>query len=189
MNGDAMFEGDELEEDVFHGLGVGVGQLKAAMGHNGEAVVRLAGELAGDLSEHNGSVPRRFGEGPNFCVKHTGVDSRLWVCKLLGFVDTLNNLALGAKVWLVAHPVPDLGAGEVLAVLPVDLVPVLQLADPGTITDQLSGGAALRVAHVTLPAVEFTVDTDFCCIPFISVLVPIGGHDVKQNTKQHYYLG
>ena len=44
------------------------------------------------------------------------------------------------------------------AMLLVHLVPVLQLADPRAVAEQLAGGAPLELAHVTLPAVERAVD-------------------------------
>ena len=155
-----MSEEGKSAEDGFHALRVGEGELEADVGDDGEAVLRLTSELARDLSHHNGFIPKTQVESvlqrPGLFRKHTFEDSRFQIPDFLcpSFVDTLKDLALWAKVWFMARLVLDLGAGQVLAVLPVHLVPVLQLADPGAVGDHLALLALLRFAHVTLPLVE-----------------------------------
>ena len=52
---------------------------------------------------------------------------------------------------------PDLDAGQVLAVLVVDLVVVLQLADVGAVRHQFASGTHLGLGHVAPPAEVVTV--------------------------------
>ena len=83
-----MSEEGKSAEDGFHALRVGEGELEADVGDDGEAVLRLTSELARDLSEHNGFVPRER-------VLILGLKTPLFCCLLEHFGTLDRSLAHG----------------------------------------------------------------------------------------------